>query len=82
MMRQRDYINVTDTDGGVHSFLYEFNKHDSQNKSAIHGGRIAELTLTTLDDHLVAEYDRGWVVLPRSYTPEGMAVEEIIERWN
>ena len=82
MMRQRDYINVKDADGCMHKFLYTFNKHTRQNKEALHGGRIATLKLFTMDDKLVAEFDKGWVVLPSSYTPEGIALESIIERWN
>ena len=82
MMRQKDYISVKDADECVYRFLYTFNKHTHQNKESIHGGKIANLSLYTLDDKLVAQYDKGWVILPSSNTPEGKAMESIIERWN
>lgn len=81
-MRQRDYINVKDNDGQSYSFLYEFIKTDRQNKNGIHGGKISELTLFTLDDKVVGAFENGWIVLPASFTPEGKALESIIERWN
>lgn len=81
-MRQRDYICVEDEDGSAYSFIYTFNKHARQNKASIHGGRIDSLSLLTLDDKIVAQYDKGWIILPGSYTPEGKALETIIERWN
>lgn len=82
MMKQTDYISVKDADECVYRFLYTFNKYVRQNKNAIHGGKIANLSLYSLDDKLVAQYDKGWVILPSSNTPEGKAMESIIERWN
>lgn len=82
MMKQTDYTSVKDADERVYRFLYTFNKYVRQNKNAIHEEKIANLSLYSLDDKLVAQYDKGWVILPSSSTPEGKAMESIIERWN
>ncbi len=59
---------------------YTAKVYDEPSKYGINGGRVSKLAITTLDNELIANYDRGWDIYPATKTAE-VAVSLIVNMY-